>query len=47
MISVLCTSAFADVKDASSVPANTADDFTLSDQDGKMWKLSDFLKDHR
>ena len=47
MFSVLCTSAFADVKDASSAPANTADDFTLSDQDGKMWKLSDALKEYR
>jgi len=47
MFFVLCTSAFADVKNASSAPANTADDFTLSDQDGKMWKLSDALKEYR
>jgi peroxiredoxin len=47
MFFVLCTSAFADVKDTPSAPTNTADDFTLSDQDGKTWKLSDVLKDYR
>ena len=47
MFSILCACASADVKNTSSVPANIAYDFTLSDQDGKMWKLSDFLKNHR
>ncbi len=47
MFFVLCASAFADEQDTPSAPTNTADDFTLSDQDGKMWKLSDVLKDYR
>jgi peroxiredoxin len=47
MIFLLCASASADVKNTSSIPGQTAYDFTLSDQDGKLWKLSDVLKDYR
>jgi hypothetical protein len=47
MIFALCACASADVKITASEPANTAYDFTLSDQDGKMWKLSDVVKDYR
>lgn len=47
MFFVLCFSASADVKNSSSVSVNIAPDFTLADQDGKMWKLSDVLKDYR
>ena len=39
--------AAADVKDSSYTPGQIAYDFTLPDQDGKLWKLSDVLKDYR
>jgi len=44
---VLCTSAFADSQNTSSALAKAADDYTLSDQNGKMWKLTDVLKEYR
>ncbi len=47
MIFTLWSCASADVKDASSMSDQTAADFTLPDQDGKLWKLSDALQDHR
>lgn len=37
----------ADVQVSSPEPAQAAPDFTLPDQDGKMWKLSDALKEYR
>lgn len=46
MILALVVCASADVKDTSSASGQTAADFTLPDQDGKLWKLSDVLKDH-
>jgi len=47
MFFTLWSCASADVKDTSSASGQTAADFTLPDQDGKLWKLSDVLKDHR
>ena len=44
---VLWACASTDVKKISSAQGQTASDFTLSDQDGKLWKLSDVLKDYR
>ena len=37
----------ADVRTTSSASGTAAPDFTLADQDGKLWKLSDALKDYR
>jgi cytochrome oxidase Cu insertion factor (SCO1/SenC/PrrC family) len=36
----------ADAQEPSSGPVQSTPDFTLPDQDGKMWKLSDTLKDY-
>ena len=49
MIAFLALTACAgvDVKGAPSGAFQAAPDFTLPDQDGKQWKLSDVLKDHR
>lgn len=47
MVFALCACATTDVKNTSYMPDQTAYDFTLSDQDGKLWKLSDALKDYR
>lgn len=44
---VLCACAQAEIRNTSSESGQTAPDFTLSDQDGKMWKLSDTVKDYR
>jgi hypothetical protein len=44
---VLSACAGADAQTSSSVPGQTVADFTLPDQDGKMWKLSDALKEYR
>ena len=46
MIFLFCASASSEEKSTSSMPGETAIDFTLPDQDGKLWKLSDVLKDH-
>lgn len=43
----LCGCAGADVKNTPSSPAQTASDFTLPDQDGKLWTLGDTLKDYQ
>ncbi len=43
----LSAGAKADVQASSAPPAQAAPDFTLPDQDGKMWKLSDALKEYR
>jgi|YelNatPaOPRAMG01_1025707.scaffolds.fasta_scaffold62773_1 hypothetical protein len=43
---VLCAGAFADTQKTSPVSAK-AEDFTLFDQNGKTWKLSDVLKEYR
>lgn len=47
MFFALCACAGADVKNTSDAPGQIAADFTLPDQDGKLWKLSDTLKDYR
>jgi len=47
LLFVLLACAGADIKNTSSAPGQTAADFTRPDQDGKFWKLSDVLKDHR
>lgn len=44
---VLSACAGTDVKTTHPVSGQLAPDFTLSDQDGKMWKLSDAVKDYR
>jgi len=41
-----CVCAGADVKTAPSQTGQAAIDFTLPDQDGKLWKLNDVLKDY-
>jgi len=46
MFSVLWACASADVK-KTYVPGDTAYDFTLPDQNGKLIKLSDVMKDYR
>ena len=46
MFLALAGCAGADVKTAPSQTGLTAIDFTLPDQDGKLWKLSDVLKDY-
>lgn len=43
----LCACAQTEIKNTSSAPGQTAYDFTLPDQNGKLWKLSDAVKDHR
>ena len=47
MIFLLCASALSEVKSTSSIPSQAAIDFTLPDQDGKLWKLNDVLKDYK
>lgn len=41
-----CACAGADVKTTPPAAGQAAIDFTLPDQDGKLWKLSDVLKDY-
>jgi cytochrome oxidase Cu insertion factor (SCO1/SenC/PrrC family) len=43
----LCACAGAEIKNTSSAAGQTAYDFSLPDQDGKMWKLSDTVKEYR
>ena len=44
---VVCATAGAEVKTDVASPDQTAVDFTLPDQDGKMWTLSETLKDYK
>lgn len=44
---ILLACAGGDIKNTSDVSGLTALDFTLPDQDGKLWNLSDTLKDYR
>ena len=44
---MMCASAWAEVKTDVASPAQKAVDFTLPDQDGKMWTLSETLKDYK
>ncbi len=44
---VMSASAGTDVKTTSAASNQIAPDFTLADQDGKLWKLSDAVKDYR
>jgi len=46
-ILALAAGAEADVQAPSASPAQAAPDFTLPDQDGKMWKLNDVVKEYR
>lgn len=46
MLLAFAASAGADIKPDAAFPVQKAADFTLPDQDGKMWKLSDTLKDY-
>ena len=46
MVLILSACATADVKQTSNA-IQAAPDFTLLDQDGKLWKLSDAVKDYR
>jgi cytochrome oxidase Cu insertion factor (SCO1/SenC/PrrC family) len=43
----LLASASAEVKQTPSTANTTAQDFTLTDQDGKSWTLGEVLKNHR
>ena len=43
----LAACAGVDFKTSESAAGGKAADFVLPDQDGKMWKLSDVLKEHR
>ena len=43
----MCASAGAEVKTDVASPDQKAVDFTLPDQDGKMWTLSETLKDYK
>jgi hypothetical protein len=47
MVLLLGSCASGDVKKTSSVPDTAAYDFTLPDQNGKLFKLSDVLKHYR
>jgi hypothetical protein len=47
MFSVLLACSSMDVKKISDVQSNAAHDFTLPDQNGKMVKLSEVMKDYR
>jgi len=47
MFLVVSACAGAEVQSTPSVTMQAAPDFTLADQDGKLWKLSDTLKDYR
>ena len=44
---VLFACAGTDVQTTPSASGQIAPDFTLTDQDGKPWKLSDVAKNHR
>jgi hypothetical protein len=44
---VACAGAGAEVKTDVVSPVQKAVDFTLPDQDGKMWTLSETLKDYK
>lgn len=44
---VLFACAGTDVRTTTSVAGQIAPDFTLADQDGKTWKLSDAVKKYR
>jgi hypothetical protein len=43
----MCAGAGAEVKTDVTSPVQKAVDFKLPDQDGKMWTLSETLKDHK
>jgi hypothetical protein len=47
MFSVLSACSSFDVKKTSHMPGETAYDFTLPDQNGKLLKLSDVMKEYR
>ena len=47
MLLILLASAGAEAPNTPSSSSQAAPDFTLPDQDGKLWKLSDTLKDYR
>lgn len=47
MFSVLLACSSLDVKKTSDAPNRTGYDFTLPDQNGKMVKLSEVMKDYR
>lgn len=47
MFFLLSACASTSVKNASHVSGLPAPDFTLSDQDGTLWKLSDAVKNYR
>ncbi|MBN1365026.1 MAG: redoxin domain-containing protein [Syntrophaceae bacterium] len=44
---VLWACASTGSKSSSHITGQNADDFTLSDQNGKLWKLSNVLKNNR
>lgn len=44
---ILGSCSLVDVKKTSSVPGDTVYDFTLPDQNGKLIKLSNVLRDYR
>jgi cytochrome oxidase Cu insertion factor (SCO1/SenC/PrrC family) len=44
---VISAYAGTDVKTTPSTSSQVAPDFSLADQDGKLWKLSDVLKDYK
>lgn len=46
-IFVISACAGTDVKTTSFLSGTKAPDFTLADQDGKVWKLSDAVKKYR
>ncbi|MBN1473229.1 MAG: redoxin domain-containing protein [Syntrophaceae bacterium] len=47
MFLVLSIYAVADVQQPPAPASNAATDFTLPDQDGKLWTLSEVLKNYR
>ena len=47
LILALAACAGADIKNTPSATGRSAPDFALPDQDGKLWKISDVLKEHR
>jgi hypothetical protein len=47
LILTLAACAGAEIKNTSSATGRSAPDFALPDQDGKLWRLSDALKEHR
>ncbi len=44
---IISACAGADVKATPSASSQIAPDFTLADQNGKLWKFSDAVKDYR